>query len=975
MKLLYFPRFLILVLSLSFLTSGYAAGLDVRLRQSLPGEPAAPQASEEIMYVEWTITANGESDANSGGTRTTTRHRIQISGSAVIHKPAQGFLNTIPMQVSVMDTFYQVETTACSEDHQWITILDSGRYNGGPDEFWVYPTTFWAQQRDDGSWYMENPLSDLRFAINGQLGRTFTYRYADKYNDLCGNNDSSGSMDLEMANYIGILMPLRSMPLEGDATGTVFNLNTTYTVEYAAPILNVNFNASVRLGSCKDLPAPIDINNSSIRTLDVNIEGFEMTPDQERDVVISVTCQGVPVQNAVLNVSVLPRELSGWHLHGGDRPRGILNGLHITKNMPSVPATTGADGQARVSFKPGWDLSLVKNGGFAGIYEVTARVVDARFAGVKDTAYIDVRFRLDALSPTGSLIFLPGPEIYHHPSLSSASVATQAMLINMATAWQVLQLAHNAQLQSLGRPPWLVVPLYVRAISLHWGGLFDITGAWRTPFWEHQRGTDVMFWSPLDTGMPVVFPPDGTVAEAQAWLYMQFWSLGNMYGGWFVDGGSTYNLATGSTSMPLKGSVVKGTQATPDIAAVVFLSSPQGRNVVGAGQTVTYTVGLENLTSGTQASNVTLTAGLPAGTNFISANPVPSSMANARTPVWNIGSLPDEGSPRLFNITAQIDPSIAAGTVLTATAMASTGSLDANPANNSFISVGLSVQAPGPDLVIQSNLDGTHLTVSDPVSFTMRLSNEGNALASNSWVELVVPDGITITLTSPASTPILHGAHWNAGSLAQGASQTFTATLNVDPELVSMAELTPDQEPVYPLAFSIKAGPANPDIAPSNNQLQVNKRVEMPGPDLQIALQPQGTPGPGFFTVTQEVTYTLRYANSGNRDAAGVTATLLLYPGLQLLDATPAASSNTLDPNSGVRTVTWSLGNLEAGGFGELVVRLKVASIPAVDSILLVRLSSNTSDTNPANDVVMEVRQSGGVPANWKRVFLPMVRR
>jgi uncharacterized repeat protein (TIGR01451 family) len=349
-------------------------------------------------------------------------------------------------------------------------------------------------------------------------------------------------------------------------------------------------------------------------------------------------------------------------------------------------------------------------------------------------------------------------------------------------------------------------------------------------------------------------------------------------------------------------------------------------------------------------------------------------MQDPRTPVWDIGSLPDEGAPRTFDVNAQVDPSIAAGAVLTVTATATTSSPDADPANNPFSAWGLTAQQPGPDLVIGSDFDATALTSGEPVTFTLGLSNEGNAPAPNSWFELTAPAGITITKTSPTASTIPGGVRWDAGDLAPGDERTATVDLEIDPSLLDQAALSADAEPEYPLSFTMTAGSDSADIDPASNQMQVDKRVESPGPDLLVALRAGGTPGPGVFEVGQEVTYTLRYANAGNRQADEATAALRLWPGLTLMQSQPAPTTNQLDTTSGVRTLTWSLGELSIGVEGAIETRLRVDDVPDVGSIIRADISSNSIDLNPADNAVMETRYEASNAGKYK-IYLPVVLR
>jgi uncharacterized repeat protein (TIGR01451 family) len=351
-------------------------------------------------------------------------------------------------------------------------------------------------------------------------------------------------------------------------------------------------------------------------------------------------------------------------------------------------------------------------------------------------------------------------------------------------------------------------------------------------------------------------------------------------------------------------------------------------------------------------------------------------MADPRTPVWEVGSLRDEGAPRLFDVIAQVDPSAAAGALLTVTVTATTSGLDTDPANNQYEDWSLTVQPPGPDLVVRSGLNGTALTVGEPVTFTVSLGNEGNAPAANGWLELTAPEGITITETDPTASVIPNGVHWAAGDLAPGGWQTFTTCLQVDPGLLDLVALRPEFDPEYPLPFLMTAGSDGDDINPASDQLQVDKRAEMPGPDLFVGLQADGAPAPGVFEVGQVVTYTLSYANFGNRKASAVTAELRLWPGLTLLGSQPAPTTNQLDPAIGVRTLTWDLGELSVGEDEAIELRLQVDDVPGVGSIIIASVNSNGIDLNPADNMVMETRyEAYGSNVYDFHIFLPVLKR
>jgi uncharacterized repeat protein (TIGR01451 family) len=183
-------------------------------------------------------------------------------------------------------------------------------------------------------------------------------------------------------------------------------------------------------------------------------------------------------------------------------------------------------------------------------------------------------------------------------------------------------------------------------------------------------------------------------------------------------------------------------------------------------------------------------------------------------------------------------------------------------------------------------------------------------------------------------------------------------------------------EPEYPLQFFMTAGSDSTDIDPASNQMQVDKRVELSGPDLLVALKAEGTPGPGVFNVGQQVTYTLPYANFGNQGADVVSATLLLWPGLTLMGSQPTPTTNQLDPTSGVRTLTWNLGELSMGQEGAIEMRLRVDDVPELGSIIRANISSNNIDLNPANNVVMETRYKAYASnVGSYKIHLPFIKR
>jgi uncharacterized repeat protein (TIGR01451 family) len=692
----------------------------------------------------------------------------------------------------------------------------------------------------------------------------------------------------------------------------------------------------------------------------------ELDPNQEGDIDFIVTCDGRRVKNAELEVTVKPVETSGGHLHDGNRPRGYLNGTEITEARPSIKVQTDARGNATVRFMAGKDLQA-RIRGIAGIYVVKAR--STRFPyGQRSQTGESIPVLVWGLQELGSganyevsPIRRPG-----HPKFLYGTPATLDAVRRLADAFRQRQEEHNADLRFYGKLPWAIAPTRVFAISLEDGGLFDLPqrGWWRPPFGLHEYGWQVTLLPTL-TGLEFPVPKK----EVTAWMEREFRRLGEQYGTWYPDGGSPWNLAVeqGTATRATLASAAEG----PNLATVVSLSGPADRFVAGAGQTVTYTVGVENLTRGTQAHNVVLTATLPAGLTFVRAVPAASRMAGPNQPVWELGTLDAEGVPRLFDVVAQVGVGVVPGTVLTVTAQASTSDADANPSDNQYEAFGLLVQPPGPDLTVRSTLAATAMTVGQPITFTVEVANAGNAAAAGTSLTLTLPDSVTLVSATPApSTSGAGRVTWNLGGLAAGASQPVTVTVSLDTALAALASRDPDSEPPGVLTYTLRAGSVTPDFDLSNNEEQVVKPMEFAGPDLSVSLNVDGTDGPGMLSAGRDLTYTVLYGNFGNQMAPTTTLTLSLWSGLNLVSAQPAPSRTDTSTTFAGGVLVWDLGDLPVGEWDTIQVRLHVASIPSEGSLVLAAIGSDTADTRPTDNMTLDRRT-----AKMSQLYLPQVMR
>jgi uncharacterized repeat protein (TIGR01451 family) len=393
----------------------------------------------------------------------------------------------------------------------------------------------------------------------------------------------------------------------------------------------------------------------------------------------------------------------------------------------------------------------------------------------------------------------------------------------------------------------------------------------------------------------------------------------------------------------------------PDVAVVAVLSGPTERLVAAPGQTVTYTIGVDNMTGTADASNVTLTTTLPGGLNFISASPAPTRLS-AGQPVWDVGTMLSGTLPQLYHVVAQVGAGVMPGTLLTVTAQVTTSDADADLANNHSDTGALLIRPLGPDLAIRSSLAETDMTVDRPVTFTLDATNLGTAVAPDAALTLTLPASVTLRSANPVvASSSANDIVWSLGDVAPGDLKAITATVEFDGALmnqVALDAITPSRQLTYTLGVSSAAV----DIAPGDNTRQIVKPVELAGPDLAAWLNVDGIGTPGTIKTGQDLTYTINYGNWGNQVADTATLTLSLGSGLNLVSAQPAPTRTMMARTFAGSVIGWDLGELNVDDSNAIQVRLHVASVPAEGSLVIAAIQSAGLDIRPMNNVDMEIR-------------------
>ncbi len=205
---------------------------------------------------------------------------------------------------------------------------------------------------------------------------------------------------------------------------------------------------------------------------------------------------------------------------------------------------------------------------------------------------------------------------------------------------------------------------------------------------------------------------------------------------------------------------------TVSVAPDVAIVKTDGLTSVNAGQTITYTLTIQNV-GNIGVTGVAVTDTLPAGVTFAAASNGGGHSAGVVTwPVFNLAG----GASVTRTVTVQVSPTATEGTVLTNTAVTlddGANGADVDPGNNS--SSDADTVDNTVDLQLVKTQPGGVLILGDPITYTLAYSNVGNVAAT----------GVVITETVPTDTTFVATGSTAGWSCADGSPAGTTCTLAV----------------------------------------------------------------------------------------------------------------------------------------------------------------------------------------------------
>jgi len=309
-----------------------------------------------------------------------------------------------------------------------------------------------------------------------------------------------------------------------------------------------------------------------------------------------------------------------------------------------------------------------------------------------------------------------------------------------------------------------------------------------------------------------------------------------------------------------------------------------------AGQNVTYTLIVTN-NGPSSATAVSASDPLPAGLTFVSASPGCTHAAGTVT--CTAASLANAASTT-FQIVAAV-PSTASAAVAN-TATVSSAVVDPTPANNTVTST--TPVSRVADVEVTKTADKTAVTGSEPIAWTITVTNRGPSTASGVVVrdEPSAPVAFTAVTTSAGTCTQAAPVSCTLGTIAPGASVTIalTGSATVAGALRNVATARTDQGSPPPAGSTV----TSVDPQPADNVAAVTTTV-------RASLRIRKTANKTRVRAGRRIGYTIKVTNPSSVAVQRVRVCDRLPAGIVFVSSTPKATRSD-------GRYCWSLGRVSA---------------------------------------------------------------
>ncbi len=348
-------------------------------------------------------------------------------------------------------------------------------------------------------------------------------------------------------------------------------------------------------------------------------------------------------------------------------------------------------------------------------------------------------------------------------------------------------------------------------------------------------------------------------------------------------------------------------------------SIPATGTTVSPGSTITYNLVYTNTGTGSFTA-VTVRDSIPANTTYVNGSANLGGGLVGGQAVWNLAMVT---AGQVVNLSFQVTvntPS-ANGTVIDNIASATgTGAVVGTVPDIISNSTRHFVRSSPVFVITKSNSPTTPVQSGNVLTYSLVITNTGNADATNVIVQDAIPTGTTYVVgTAVGGNNVTFNANrlsWTISSLPINTPTTlqFQVTVN-SPLPVNNRGIPIDITNQASVLSSTETGTLNPPVV---SNIVTN-------PTVGLLISKQSNPANGNLTYYGfKITYSLIFTNTGS----------LTLTGLVVTDDIPAATTFVTTPNGTFATggangrgrITWNIGNLTAGQNGTVTMVVLVDS-------------------------------------------------
>ncbi|NNF50385.1 MAG: DUF11 domain-containing protein, partial [Woeseiaceae bacterium] len=329
------------------------------------------------------------------------------------------------------------------------------------------------------------------------------------------------------------------------------------------------------------------------------------------------------------------------------------------------------------------------------------------------------------------------------------------------------------------------------------------------------------------------------------------------------------------------------------------------------GETIIYTLTVANA-GGAPVSNVSLTDVLPAGVTYVG-----DSSAGAydnTTGLWTIGNVgtaaPDDIAT--LNITVIVDAGASSlPQPIVNTTTAAVADLPDIDTTGDVLTAAITVSSDA-DLVTTKVVDNASPVETDTIVYTLTVSNNGAARATNVSLVDSLPAGISYVSDDSGGAYNAVTGQWTIDTLEDGEIVTLNITATVDAGAGALPQ------PITNVTTAASGDQPDPDVTTDDLSaaITVNYNADL------VTTKTVDVQSPG---IGEPVVYTLTVTNNGPAPATNVSLTDVLPTGVEWVSDD---SGGAYDAATGL----WTIGDLPNGGIAMLnitvVVTPEARSVP-----------------------------------------------